>query len=170
MKTKDLAISAILIAIGIVIPMIMPIKIMLPPASYTLAAHVPVFIAMFISPLVAILVSLGTAFGFLMTSTPEIAARALSHIVFATIGALYIRKHPEMKDNPKQLILFSVWISLIHVIAEMIVVTPFFISDPSKASQSYLIVVLGLVGVGGFVHSLVDFSIASFIRDRLSKI
>lgn len=170
MKTKDLAISAILIGIGIVIPMIMPIKVMLPPASYTLAAHVPVFMAMFISPLVAILVSLGTAFGFLMTSTPEIAARALSHIVFATIGALYIKKHPEIKDNPKQIVIFSLWISLIHIVAEMIVVTPFFITDPSKASQSYLFVVFGLVGVGGFVHSLVDFSIATFVRDRLSKI
>ena len=64
MKTnsvKRLTISALLIAMGIIIPMVMP-RITIGPASFTLASHVPVFIAMFISPVVAI--SLGTGFGF----------------------------------------------------------------------------------------------------------
>ena len=66
MKTnsvKRLTISALLIAMGIIIPMVMP-RITIGPASFTLASHVPVFIAMFISPVVAIAVSLGTGFGF----------------------------------------------------------------------------------------------------------
>lgn len=66
MKTnsvKRLTISALLIAMGIIIPMVMP-RITIGPASFTLASHVPVFIAMFISPVVAIAVSLGTGFVF----------------------------------------------------------------------------------------------------------
>lgn len=68
MKTnsvKRLTISALLIAMGIIIPMVMP-RITIGPASFTLASHVPVFIAMFISPVVAIAVSLGTGFGFFL--------------------------------------------------------------------------------------------------------
>ncbi len=43
--------------------MVMP-KIMIPPASFTLASHVPLFIAMFFTPGVAVAVALGTTFGF----------------------------------------------------------------------------------------------------------
>ena len=66
MKTnsvKRLTISALLIAMGIIIPMVMP-RITIGPASFTLASHVPVFIAMFISPVVAIAVSLGKVLVF----------------------------------------------------------------------------------------------------------
>lgn len=48
---RNLTISALLIGLGILIPMVMP-KIVIGPASFTLASHVPVFIAMFFSPLV----------------------------------------------------------------------------------------------------------------------
>ncbi len=48
---------------GVIIPMVMP-KIMIPPASFTLASHVPLFIAMFFTPGVAVAVALGTTFGF----------------------------------------------------------------------------------------------------------
>ncbi|NLJ30821.1 MAG: hypothetical protein GX424_04340, partial [Clostridiales bacterium] len=44
-------IAALLIAIAIIIPMFFP-KIIVGPASFTLASHVPVMIALFISPLV----------------------------------------------------------------------------------------------------------------------
>ena len=52
-NTFQLALAGMLIAIGIVIPMFSPIKIIIEPASFTLASHVPVFIAMFISPMMA---------------------------------------------------------------------------------------------------------------------
>lgn len=45
-SVKHLTISALLIGLGILIPMVMP-KIVIGPASFTLASHVPVFIAMF---------------------------------------------------------------------------------------------------------------------------
>ena len=58
-NTFQLALAGMLIAIGIVIPMFSPIKIIIEPASFTLASHVPVFIAMFISPMMAAAVALG---------------------------------------------------------------------------------------------------------------
>ena len=48
LNTKEIIMAALLCAIGIMIPMISPIKIVLEPASFTLASHVAIFIAMFI--------------------------------------------------------------------------------------------------------------------------
>ena len=62
-QTKSLAFTAILVAFGILIPLVMPVKVVIGPASFTLASHVPVFMAMFISPQVAVLVALGTSLG-----------------------------------------------------------------------------------------------------------
>ena len=47
--------ASLLIAVGTVIPMLMP-KIIIGPMSFTLASHVAVMIAIFISPAVAIAV------------------------------------------------------------------------------------------------------------------
>lgn len=49
-QTKHITIAALLIAMGILIPMISPLKIILEPASFTLASHVATMIAMFLSP------------------------------------------------------------------------------------------------------------------------
>lgn len=65
-NTYQLALTGMLIAIGIVIPMFSPIKVVIEPASFTLASHVAVFIAMFISPSMAVAVSLGTTLGFFL--------------------------------------------------------------------------------------------------------
>ena len=67
-KTKNqfITLTALLTALAIVIPMVMPAKIIIPPASYTLASHVPIFLAMFISPLMTLIVILGSTFGFLV--------------------------------------------------------------------------------------------------------
>ena len=71
-SVRKLTISALLIGMGVIIPMVMP-KIMIPPASFTLASHVPLFIAMFFTPGVAVAVALGTTFGFFLT-TPVITS------------------------------------------------------------------------------------------------
>ena len=64
-NTFTLALTGMLIAIGIIIPTFSPIKVIIEPASFTLASHVAIFIAMFISPQqVAVAVSLGTTLGF----------------------------------------------------------------------------------------------------------
>ncbi|BBC76308.1 Substrate-specific component NiaX niacin ECFtransporter [Lactococcus cremoris] len=41
-KVRNLIIAAMLTALGILIPMMMPVKLIIGPASFTLAAHVPV--------------------------------------------------------------------------------------------------------------------------------
>ena len=73
MKSKNinqLVLAGVLCGIGIVVPMLMP-KIVIGPMSFTLASHVAIFIAMFISPKLAAVVCLGTTLGFFMT-TPVI--------------------------------------------------------------------------------------------------
>ena len=182
MKTnsvKRLTISALLIAMGIIIPMVMP-RITIGPASFTLASHVPVFIAMFISPVVAIAVSLGTGFGFFLSATPIIALRALSHLIFAVIGAVILQKHPEILINKegkftllnRKLQLFNVGIGVIHSAAELVVVSVFYTMGNLPGTYytaGFMYSIFLLMGVGGLIHSLVDFSIAYFLASTLSK-
>ena len=182
MKTnsvKRLTISALLIAMGIIIPMVMP-RITIGPASFTLASHVPVFIAMFISPVVAIAVSLGTGFGFFLSATPIIAFRALSHLIFAVIGAVILQKHPEILINKEgkftllngKLQLFNVGIGVIHSAAELVVVSVFYTMGNLPGTYytaGFMYSIFLLMGVGGLIHSLVDFSIAYFLASTLSK-
>ncbi|NSQ69588.1 hypothetical protein HRF01_07405 [Enterococcus faecalis] len=182
MKTnsvKRLTISALLIAMGIIIPMVMP-RITIGPASFTLASHVPVFIAMFISPVVAIAVSLGTGFGFFLSATPIIALRALSHLIFAVIGAVILQKHPEILINKEgkftllngKLQLFNVGIGVIHSAAELVVVSVFYTMGNLPGTYytaGFMYYIFLLMGVGGLIHSLVDFSIAYFLASTLSK-
>ncbi|EGO2728728.1 hypothetical protein IDE03_000532 [Enterococcus faecalis] len=182
MKTnsvKRLTISALLIAMGIIIPMVMP-RITIGPASFTLASHVPVFIAMFISPVVALAVSLGTGFGFFLSATPIIALRALSHLIFAVIGAVILQKHPEILINKEgkftllngKLQLFNVGIGVIHSAAELVVVSVFYTMGNLPGTYytaGFMYSIFLLMGVGGLIHSLVDFSIAYFLASTLSK-
>ncbi|MBL1223660.1 hypothetical protein [Enterococcus sp. BWR-S5] len=177
-SVRQLTISALLIAMGIIIPMVMP-RITIGPASFTLASHVPVFLAMFISPEAAIAVSLGTGFGFFLSATPIIALRALSHLVFAVIGAMYLKKHPEVALGSKQFSLlngrfqlFNFVIALIHSAIELVVITAFYTMGnlpETYYTDGYIYSILLLMGVGGIIHSIVDFNIAYFLAGSLSK-
>ena len=82
MKIKSLVVSAILIAVGIIIPLFSPVRILIEPASFTLASHVAIFIGMFISPSVGVAVALGTTFGFFLSTPLVVALRAFSHVIF----------------------------------------------------------------------------------------
>ena len=95
-KLYHMVLAGILCAIGIVVPMFMP-RIVLGPMSFTLASHVAVFLGMFISPAVAVAVCIGTTIGFFLTTPAIIALRAASHIVFAFIGAAYLKRNPDIK-------------------------------------------------------------------------
>lgn len=165
--TKQMSLSALLIGLGVVIPLIMPVKIMIPPASYTLASHVPVMIAMFISPATAIAVTLGTALGFLFTATDVIAMRALSHLGFAILGSLYIQKTRKTLRNSRSNLIFNIIIGLIHAGLEALVVSYYFFNG-SISGDSFFIVVVLLVGFGGFIHSLIDYFISSTLARRLN--
>ncbi len=89
-SVKQLSISAILTAFAILIPLMMPIKIVIGPASYTLASHIPLFIAMFISPATGHIGSTGLQSGLLLAGFPiVIVFRALTHLIFLTLGAFF---------------------------------------------------------------------------------
>lgn len=162
-KIITMCIAAMLSAIGIIIPMFSPFKIIIEPASFTLASHVPIFIAMFISPLTAVFVAVVTAFGFFMAGVfpPVVVFRALTHIIFAFIGAYLLKKNNNLLLSLKTAIPFVLGISLIHAVFEVIVSSIFYFTGQSGAS--YVVVVLGLVGAGTVIHSSVDFILASLI-------
>lgn len=152
--------SALLCAVGVLIPMFCP-KIMIGPASFTLASHVPIFLAMFISPGAAAAVTLGTTLGFFLAQfQPVVVLRALSHIVFAMAGAFWVKKNRGLLASPGGALLFGAVVSVLHETLEVLVVTYFFFGDQLSAqtySSGYFISVLLLVGAGGFVHSMIDY-------------
>ncbi len=167
--------AALLCAIGIVIPMFSPIKVVLPPASFTLGSHVAIMIAMFISPSVAVAVSLGTTLGFFLGGFPlVIVLRALTHVVFALGGAMVLKKLPAILKSPIQSTVFSLVIGLVHAICEVAIVTVFFVggSLTDYTKSGYFMSVVLLVGAGTVVHSMVDFgiSVAVWKALRLSNV
>ncbi|MBM7636688.1 hypothetical protein [Streptococcus saliviloxodontae] len=169
-SSRRLTITAILTAFGILIPLIMPVKVIIGPASFTLASHVPLFLAIFISPFVTILVGLGTAFGFLLAGFPiVIVLRALSHLLFAIIAAIVIKKYPNCLQNPMRCFLFAVLVNLLHGLAEFAVV--YLLTVTSTSSLTYLLSLLILIGLGSLVHGTIDFYLAyllwRLLRDRV---
>ena len=176
MKTNSalkLSLMGLLIAIGIVIPMFSPVKVVLEPASFTLASHVAIFIAMFIAPDVAVVVAVGTTIGFFLGGFPlVIVARAASHLLFAAAGAFYLQKVRRETLSAVKLRAFSFVVALLHGIAEVVVVSLFFYDGSMGAAyyqQGFLMSVLLLVGLGTVVHSMVDFEIAHVVVAALQK-
>lgn len=175
-KVKIMTISALLSALGILIPMTFP-SLRAEPASYTLASHVPITIAMFISPTVATFVAIITSFGFLINGFHiVIVARAVTHIIFALVGALILKKNTQLLSSFKNTALFSFFISLIHGAAEVAVVSFFYFSGMYSGmfdvyrEKGFLISVILLVGVGTVIHGMVDYSIATIIWQPLQKV
>lgn len=171
---QQMTVAAVLSAIGIVIPMFAP-KFILEPASFTLASHVPVFIAMFISPYAAISVALISALGFLLAGVFPLVVvlRALSHLGFATIGSIMLKKNPRILNGGKGMVFFSLLMALIHAVCEVTVVTLFYWGNNMTSAyyeKGYLFSVLFLVGVGTVIHSMIDFSIAYAVWKPVKKI
>ena len=159
-----LVVSAMLTAIGIIIPLVSPLKVVLEPASFTLASHVALIIAMFVSPVCAAAVAVGTTAGFFLGGFPiVIVMRAATQIIFAVAGAIYLKKYPDVLDKTVPMISFAFLINLVHATAEVLVVIPFYFGNQLKDtyySKGFLISVVLLVGVGTVIHGLVDFFIA----------
>ena len=172
-SVQKLCAAALLTALGIVIPMFMPVKVVIPPASFTLASHVPILIAMMISPVVAVTVALGTTVGFLFGGFPiVIVLRAATHLVFALLGSLYLRKNPKILLTGLRVRIFSFIIGLIHAFCEVLIVAVFYFGGQMASSyyqSGFLQSVLLLVGLGTVVHSMVDFEIALAVAKVLLK-
>ncbi len=173
MRVYRMVVAALLCAIGIVIPMFSPLKIILEPMSFTLASHVAIMVAMFISPTVAISVSLGTTLGFFLGGFPLVVVlRALSQVIFVVIGALWLKKHPYTLASVGSNIAFNCVIALIHALGEIVVVMYFYFGNllpESNYTKGFAVTVLLLVGVGTFVHSTVDFYISVLLWKALGR-
>ncbi|HEM4325105.1 TPA: hypothetical protein VB829_001785 [Streptococcus suis] len=166
-SVKQLSIGAILTAFAILIPLMMPIKIIIGPASYTLASHIPLFIAMFISPATAIFVALGSSLGFFLAGFPiAIVFRALTHLFFLTVGAVLVKRFPILMDS-KRFLLLGIGLNLLHGLGEYIVVM--VLTSGQQTSATYWITMLGLVGVGSAIHGLLDFSLAYYFWKILKE-
>jgi len=168
-----LTISSVLIAVGVIIPIFSPVRIVLEPASFTLASHVVIFIAMFISIKMAAAVSIGTTVGFFLGGFPIVVVlRAATHLIFATLGAFYLHRIAKDKLSAVSLRVFSFVIGVIHGASELVVVTIFYFGgrvSPAHFEQGFFMSVFLLVGVGSVIHSMVDFEIARIVTFPLKK-
>ena len=143
-RIQRMCVAALLCAIAILIPMISPVKIQLGPMSFTLGSHVAIFIAMFISPAVALTVELGATLGFLLAGFPPVVVlRALSQVVFVAIGAFLLAKKPAVMKNGLSIFLFGLVMGVIHGVLEAV--------------------------VGTVVHSMVDYYLALLIWQPVSR-
>jgi niacin transporter len=171
---QKLTITALLIAIGILIPMVMPIKLVIEPASFTLASHVAIFIAVLLAPDAAIAVVIGTTAGFFIGGFPPvIVLRAASHIVFAIIASIYVKRQPEIINKPVKFQMFNLGIGVIHAACEVAVVAFYyiFIAGMEAAADTLTFRFLFmLIGVGGVIHSFVDFNIAYVVFRTLRRV
>lgn len=168
-KTQFMAFTALLTAIAILIPMVMPFKIVIPPASYTLGSHIAIFIAMFLSPWMAIFVIIASSFGFLMAGYPMvIVLRAFSHIVFGTLGGFYLQKHPQTLDKPKSSWIFNFVLAVLHAIAEVLACLIFYTSTGTDVKNMFYVLFV-LVGFGTIIHSMIDYTLALAVFKALKK-
>lgn len=165
MSTKNMVITALLIAFGIVIPTAFGfLRVILPPAfTATLTAHVPIFIAMFISPLSAIFTAIGTAIGFLVAGLDMVVViRAASHIIFALVGAYMIRSHSSV-------VLCGGVTAVLHALCEALVVYLFLALGWTTSSESFVKVAFYTNGIGTLIHHIIDFAIAIALVKALGR-
>lgn len=165
MKTKRMTTTALLTALAIIIPLVMPIKILFPGFTATLASHTPLIIAMFIGPVSAVIVALGSAVGFLFAfPDPLVATRAAMHVIFVLVGALMLRKR-------MNLYLVIAVTLVLHTLSDMatvyVVATLFNITAFLKGES--MAVVQAVIGGGTSLHHIVDFLIALVIVTPLQK-
>ncbi|MGT2887043.1 hypothetical protein N1495_03710 [Streptococcus didelphis] len=157
--TQTIAYASILIAFGILIPMIMPIKVIIGPASFTLASHVPIFLASFISLPIAFFVSLGTTLGFFLAGFPiVIVMRALSQVIFALIAADYFTNKKHLQKSVLEILPFAILINIIHGLGEFVAV--YLMTSTAHMDMAYIWSLVGLVGFGTLIHGIVDFYLA----------
>lgn len=168
-KTRKITITAILAAIAMILPF-SPLKMLIPPAmTVTVASHVPVWIAMFISPYTVVAVVVMQSAGYLMAGLPiDVFFRSLSHLIFALLGSIYIMKI----GRPKKFVsntIFCFILSIIHALAEVAVITfiffpsPEYIAEKQPAFASPIMYIWIAVGLGAFIHGIVDYILASLI-------
>lgn len=158
-KLTQYVVAALLIAIALIIPTTFGfLRVVIPPFTATIASHVPVFIAMMISPFVALLVGIGSTVSFLIAGMPlVVVARASSHIVWCLIGAFLLKK----KMGYVQVVLITM---VIHGVYEGLISIPFMTTWNDQTIKLILITAFGTM-----IHHVVDAIIALAIAKPLEK-
>lgn len=171
-KVLHLTMTALLVAIGILIPAISPVKIPLGPAgSFTLASHVAIFLAMFISPFSATAVALGTTVGFWLAGFPfPIVLRALTHVVWAMLGAMWLKKHPATLYRPGASAVFCIVVAIVHAALETVAIMILFFSGSVVDNGGLWLTVFLPVGVVTLIHSSVDYIISILVWRPISSL
>lgn len=164
-RIQKMCTAALLCAVGILIPIISPVKLQFGPMSFTLASHVAVFIALFISPAVAVTVEVGTTLGFVLAGFPPVVwLRAAVQVFFVVLGALWLKKRPQVMDSAAGKALFGLVLGVVHGVAEAVVVVFFWFGGLYRdAGYSFMTLIWGLVCGGTIVHSMVDYYLAMLI-------
>jgi len=169
-KTRDMVITALLTALSILIPTAFTfLRVVLPPAfTATLMAHVPVVVAMFISPFSAAFVAIGSAFGFFLTGLPPVVtARAATHIIFAVVGAYMLKK---MHGGALAKLIWVGFVTMIlHAIMEAAVVIPMMFIVTESPDPAVIYTAAYVTGVGTLIHHAIDYVIAIGVVSALSK-
>jgi len=159
LKTKDLTVVGLLTALSILIPQISP-TIGVIPFTATFASHVPVIISTFISPTAAFATAIGSGIGFaIKLGNPFVTARAFSHVFFAVIAAIMLRK----KFNYAFVLFIAMFI---HGIGEAFVAVPIMNLIGFTSEKE---IILKTVLYGTFIHHCIDSIVSVLILVPLSK-
>ena len=171
-KLYRMVMSALLCAVGIIIPVIAPVKIPLGPmGSVTLGSHVAIFLAAFISPLTAGVVAVGTTIGFQLGGFPFVVVlRAATHIIWGLVAALWVKRFPDLLNHTGACILFNVVIAFVHAAGEVLICLPLFLSGNMTNSGGIFLTVFVLVGVVTLIHSTVDFIVSVLVWKPLRHV
>jgi niacin transporter len=154
MNTRKFTLTALLVALAIVIPFAVFFKVMIPPFTATIGSHVPMFISMMLGPWAAAMVGLGSALGFFLNLGPLIGARAAMHIIVGAVGAWMIDRGMSFK-------LVALITAPIHGILEVLVVLPFV---DYNAYNLFII-----TGVGTMLHHGADAAISYVMLKVLNR-
>ena len=159
MNVKKLSVSALLTSVSIIIPMFFP-KLVIPPFTATLMAHVPIMTAICISTDVAVFVTIGTSVGFIFafSAIPFGYVRSFTHLFFVLLACLLLKK----KVNIYIIIITT---GIVHAFFETVVIMLLFL--PSGVTPLYAILILS---IGSFAHHLVDSAFTFTIIRPLTKL
>lgn len=157
MKTKELVLGGLLTSFSLLIPLAFGgfLSIYIPPFSATLASHVPLMLAMLVSPATAVIVGISSTLGFLVKLGPLIAARAFVHIFVGYAGAHLLK----IGKSFSTALLFTL---PIHALGEALIVIPFGFSLYDAGV---------VVGLGTAFHHIIDslIALAVFKQSELFK-
>jgi niacin transporter len=156
MKTRELTMGALLSAMAFLIPIAFGgfLMVTIPPFTATIMSHVPLFLAMLVSPLAAVMVGVVSAIGFFIKLGAVVGARALMHAVVGFVGAVMIKKGYSFPVALTAALPF-------HAVLEGLVVIPFFGFNLYKI---FIVVALGTA-----IHHVIDSVIAVFLANAIKR-